>query len=79
MKIKSVTTHTVEHHAELDEKQVYRCIAESVAFNCGLDINNDHVDFKVIIEKRERPGLTGFETFARVTIIEDISKLPTPG
>ena len=52
-----------------------KLVAEAVALKAGIDINADHVDFKVWIKRDDRVG-SGSEPVAEVEIIEDLSKLP---
>ena len=78
MEIRAYTTNTKTHRTVVRGIELDKLVAEVVASKAGIDINADHVDFKVWIKRDDRVG-SGSEPVAEVEIIEDLSKLPKKG
>lgn len=78
-KIITTRTNKREHKVIIDERDLFKVIAQAVARDVPVNLDHDHVDYRVRLDKKERPGLTGYEAFAEVIIIEDLSDYPEAG
>lgn len=76
MDLNTQTTHVRTTKTTLEGRELERLIAEVVAKQADLNIDHDHVTFKVYISRRDTSS--GFVPEAEVTIIEDLGKLPRP-
>lgn len=73
MRINDQTIHERKVFAHFDEADLYALLSQKVAADTGFPIDPRKTKIKVIISKQDRTGTAGFESYAEVTLINELS------
>lgn len=72
MNINDRTIHERKVFAHFDESDLYALLLQKVAADTGFPIDPRRTKIHVVVAKKDRAGTAGFESYAEVTLTNEL-------